>query len=111
MLESTYQRKIIEILKVLFPGCVVIKNDSGYQQGIPDLLVLWHDKWAALEVKRSEGSYEQPNQRFYIDLMNNMSFAAFIYPENEGEILDALQHAFEPRRPTRFSKRKQVSLD
>jgi hypothetical protein len=102
MLERDYQRRLIQTLKEIFPGCIVLKQDSGYRQGIPDLLVLWHDKWAALEVKGSSIAQEQANQRYYVELMDNMSFAAFIYPENEEEVLDALQHAFQPRRATRI---------
>lgn len=105
MTENAYQLRLIKTLKAIFPGCIVLKNDSSYIQGIPDLLILWHSKWAALEVKASERSPEQANQEYYIALMDDMSFAAFIYPENEAEVLDALQHALEPRRPTRLSKR------
>lgn len=104
MLESTYQSKLKRELENMFPGCIVLKNDSALLQGIPDLLILWHDKWAALEVKASWDSTEQPNQRYYVELMDNMSFAAFIYPENQEEVLSALQHAFQPRRATRLSR-------
>lgn len=105
MLERDYQRQLITELKHRFSGCIVIKNDSSYLQGFPDLLILWHDLWAALEVKRSEDAPEQMNQEYYIQLLNNMSFAAFIYPENEEEVLDALQRAFQPRRATRVPQR------
>lgn len=106
MLERDYQRQLITELKRRFPGCIVLKNDSGYLQGVPDLLILHHDKWAALEVKASYDSPEQANQHYYVDLMDNMSFAAFIYPENEEEVLNALQHAFQPRRATRVPQRQ-----
>lgn len=105
MLESQYQRDLIVELKHRFPGCVVIKNDPSYIQGFPDLLILWHDLWAALEVKAHGKATERPNQRHYVELLDNMSFAAFIYPENEEEVLDALQLTFQPRRPTRVPKR------
>ena len=111
MRENEYQQYLIKLLHKLFPGCIILKNDSGYLQGIPDLLILHHDMWAALEVKRSRHALLQPNQEFYIDRLSDMSFAAIIYPENEQEVLDALQSAFQPRRPTRISRRKQVSLD
>jgi len=101
MLERDYQRDLIVEIKHRFPGCIVIKNDPTYIQGFPDLLILHHDKWAALEVKASLTAREQPNQRHYVEQLQNMSFAAFICPENEEEILDALQHAFQPRRATR----------
>ncbi len=93
MRENRYQASLIRHLKEIFPGCVVLKNDSDYIQGIPDLLILYGDRWAALEVKGFEYSNNQPNQEYYIDLLNNMSFAAFIYPENEEEIIHALQQA------------------
>lgn len=105
MQERFYQRELIFKLKQMFPGCVVIKNDPTYIQGFPDLLILWHDLWAALEVKASARAPERPNQRYHVDLLDNMSFAAFIYPENEEEVLDALQRTFQPRRPTRIPKR------
>lgn len=104
MLESEYQAHVMQELRNRFPGCFVMKNDSSYLQGIPDLLMLWHSKWAALEVKVSARSREQPNQRYYVELLDDMSFAAFIYPENEEEVLDALQHSFQPRRPTRLPR-------
>ena len=95
MTENQYQAKVIKKLKRLFPGCVVVKTDSGYQQGSTDLLLLFKQFWAALEVKASAKSREQPNQRYFVKKLNGMSFAAFIYPENEAEVLSALQQAFE----------------
>lgn len=101
MLESKYQEHLIELLQQEFPGCFILKNDSSYLQGIPDLLVLYKKKWAMLEVKKSAGAAEQPNQAWYVDMLNSMSFAAFIYPENEGEVLHALRQALGARRPAR----------
>ena len=95
MKESDFQGRLIKKLKSRFPGCVVVKNDSTYIQGIPDLLVLHNDKWVALECKRSKNSSHQPNQDFYVEKMNNMSLARFIFPENEEEVLDEIQSAFE----------------
>lgn len=94
MLESRFQAKLIEELKKLFPGCIVIKNDSGYLQGIPDLLILYNNKWATLECKQSAGAKKQPNQNYYVDKMNEMSFSRFIYPENKEEVLYDLQLSF-----------------
>lgn len=95
MREGEYQTQLISTLKEIFPECVVLKNDSGYQQGIPDLLVLWNDRWAMLEVKASKESPAQPNQVWWVNVLNEMSFAAFIYPENESQVLYALQRSFE----------------
>ena len=103
MLESKFQANLIKKIKNRFEGAIVLKNDSSYIQGIPDLLILWHERWAALECKKSETASRQPNQEYYVSLMNDMSFAAFIYPENEEDILDAIQRSFEAERPTCIS--------
>ena len=92
-LERDFQAKLIKELKVMFKGCIIVKNDPNYIQGIPDQLILYNDRWAALEVKKSEHAHHQPNQEYYVDLMDQMSFAAFIYPENKEEILYELQQA------------------
>ena len=106
MLESEFQSELIKELKREFPGCMVLKNNPNYIQGIPDLLVLFKDKWAVLECKQSETSEHQPNQDYYISIMDSMSFARFIYPENKEEILDELQFTFRIRRTSRLPKRK-----
>ncbi len=98
MLESTYQGKLIVKLRKLFPGCIILKNDTSYMQGISDLTVLWFNAWALLEVKASATAPMQPNQDYYVDQAAEMCFGAFIYPENEEEVLDALQQAFGARR-------------
>jgi hypothetical protein len=92
--ESDFQKEIVRNLKDVFPGCIVIKNDARYIQGIPDLLTLYKDKWAALEVKRSKQAMHRPNQDHYIDQMNSMSYACFVYPENKEEIFDELRKHF-----------------
>lgn len=94
-LESKFQAKLVKRIKQELPGCVVLKNDSEYIQGIPDLLILHGDRWAALECKRSAKATHRPNQDYYVDKMNRMSFAAFVYPENEEEVLDGLQQALQ----------------
>lgn len=95
MLESAYQNKLIRKLKRQYPGCIILKNDSSYIQGIPDLSIFQGPCWATLEVKASYDSEEQPNQRYYVDLMNEMSFSSFIFPENEKEVLHHLQQSFK----------------
>jgi hypothetical protein len=74
---------------------MVLKNDSSYIQGIPDLLVLYKNKWASLECKKTISAKKQPNQEHYVGLMNKMSFSRFICPENKEEVLDELQQAFK----------------
>ena len=95
MLENKFQSNLIKEIKTLLPGCIVMKNDSSYIQGIPDLLVLHRDKWASLENKRSAKAIKQPNQEYYVDKMNEMSFSRFIYPENKDEVLNELHEYFE----------------
>lgn len=95
MLESKFQANLIKELKKLFPGCIVMKNDSSYIQGIPDLLVLYKNKWASLELKKSANASKRPNQDYYIGLMNDMSFARFICPKNKEEVLHDLQQSFK----------------
>ena len=91
-LESGFQDKLIKELKSIFPGSMVFKMDQI--QGIPDLLVLYKDKWFSLECKKGIGAKHQPNQEYYVDLMNKMSFSRFICPENKWEVLDELRKTF-----------------
>lgn len=94
MLESKFQANLIKKLKAEYPGCMVLKNDSSYLQGVPDLLVLYNDHWASLEVKKNANARHQPNQDYYVDKMDEMSFSRFICPENEEEVLSDLKRAF-----------------
>lgn len=96
--ENVFQSALIDELKKIFPGCMVLKNDSSYYQGIPDLLVLHNDKWAMLECKRSSNAHHQPNQDYYIEKFGKMSFASFIFPENKEEVLHELQQTFKSGR-------------
>jgi len=96
-LESKFQSNLIKELKNIFPGCMILKNDANYIQGIPDILILYKKNWAMLECKKAYDSPAQPNQPYYVDLMDRMSFASFIYPENKEEVLDGLQSAFRFR--------------
>lgn len=94
MRESTYRVKLINKLETMFPGCVILKLDPREQQGIPDIIILFNNRWAMLELKFAPGAHEQPNQRYYVDVFDKMSFAAFINPEIEEEVLDDLQQSF-----------------
>ena len=100
MRENVFQARVIQRLQRTFPGCVVLKNDSSYLQGIPDLTVFYGERWAMLEVKASRASAIQPNQEYYVQLMNEHSFAAFIFPENQEEVFDALQRSLQVGRGT-----------
>ena len=103
MAENKYQAQLIRKIKKRFPGCVVLKNDPNYIQGILDLTILHHHCWAMLEVKESARAVRQPNQEFYVKSFSELSFADFIYPENEEEVLDAMEEAFTSRGATRIS--------
>lgn len=94
-LENQFQAKLIKELKKKFDGCLVIKLDPNYIQGLPDILVLCNNKWAALECKKQEAAHKQPNQEYYVNLMNKMSFSRFIYPENKEEVIDELSRLFK----------------
>ena len=94
-LEREFQSALIKELKSKFPGCMVVKLDSSYIQGIPDLLILHKDQWATLECKRTNKSSKRPNQSYYIDKMNDMSFSRMISPENKEEVLNELQQTFK----------------
>lgn len=95
MLESKFQSQLIRKIKNEFPGCMVLKNDPTYLQGVPDLTVFCGNKWAALEVKKSRNASHRPNQNYYVDKMNRMSYATFVYPENEKEVLAELHKKFK----------------
>lgn len=92
--ESRFQKEFTDELKREFPGCVVMKNDSSYIQGIPDWTILHKDKWAALEAKKSSKANKQPNQEYYVDKLNRMSYSRFVYPENKDEVLNELRDFF-----------------
>lgn len=95
MKESKFQSNLIKKLKIIFIGCIVMKTDANYIQGIPDILILYKDKWASLECKKYLGARHQPNQSYFVDMMDKMSFSRFIYPENEEEVLNELQRTFK----------------
>lgn len=96
--EKEFQDDLIKEIEERFAGSIVFRNDPDYIQGIPDLLVVYKDKWAALECKKSAKAKHRPNQDYYVNTMNDMSFAAFIYPQNRDEVLDEMERTFKSRR-------------
>ena len=92
--ENKIQGDLIPELEKRYPGCIVLKNDAGYKQGIPDLTVMYHDKYAMLETKRNEKASYRPNQEFYLKLFNSWSFGRRIEPENKEEVLNELDAFF-----------------
>jgi hypothetical protein len=103
VVESLYQRRVIKLIREMFPGCIILKNDPAYQQGVPDIIILYEDRWAMLEFKRSRSASKRPNQEYYVDLLDAMSFASFISPENEEDVLYDLQCAFGAVGSSRLS--------
>ena len=97
-LESGYRLDVVKKVRDLLPGCTILKNDPQFMQGIPDLIILYRDRWGMLEVKISPTASKRPNQDHFVKKFNEMSFAAFINPDNEKEVLDALQSALRAAR-------------
>lgn len=93
-LESAFQADLIKDMEYIFTGCLILKNDANYRQGVPDLLILLGNKWALLEVKKSPDERTQPNQEYYINWAVENSFGAFIFPENKVDVLTALTDFF-----------------
>lgn len=104
MIESDFQKDLIEEIESLFPGALVTKQDATYIRGIPDLSIFYGKKWAFLECKKSAKEKARPGQEEYIAWAKANSFGSFIYPENKEEVLDELQQAFRPRRKTRIPR-------
>lgn len=98
MLEREWQPVLKDEIQRRLPGCTIIKQDPNQLQGVPDLLVLYEDKWALLETKRKPKSKREPNQEYYVDKFNKQGFSAFVNPENYEEVLDDLQSSFRPDR-------------
>lgn len=108
--ESKFQKELIDDIYRRYPGAIVMKNDPNYIQGIPDLTILYRDRWATLECKKTEKAKHRPNQDYYVSRMRSMSYSSFIYPENREKVLNELEQALKPGRTARVSKRKQKQL-
>ena len=103
--ENQFQSELVHDIQRALPGSYVLKNDgSNVPQGFPDLLILYKDRWGALECKRERNSAKQPNQEYYVNSLNNMSFSRFISPETKEEVLDELYKTFGLDRSARFSR-------
>ena len=105
--ENRFQSALIKEIQGKLTDCFILKNDgSNVPQGFPDLLILYRDKWGALECKRTEKSEKQNNQDYYVDRLNNMSFSRFISPENKEEVLNELFSSFGLDRSACVSRSK-----
>lgn len=110
--ERDYQPELIERIKVRYlPGSTVLKNDPDYIQGIPDLAVLYGNKYALLEVKRSKEDSHQPNQDYYVDKFNKEAFSAFIYPENEEQVINDMVRYFKDEKTKVITVTANVTID
>lgn len=97
-LEREIQSRIIKKIKARLPGVKIFKGDTHFQQGTLDLIILYRDRWAMLEVKKSKTASRRPNQQWFVDELNEMSYAALIHPDNEEDILNELQRALQAER-------------
>lgn len=104
MKENKFQSDLRKEIESILPGCMVLKNDPTYIRGVPDLTILYKNKWAMLECKKDGNAGVQPCQEHYVKWANDNSFARFICPENKEEVLDELQQALRPRRKTRIPR-------
>lgn len=92
--EGQFKKDTKERLEVIFPGCFLHEMKQG-KQGIPDTLILYKDKWALLEFKKSKTAHQQPNQRYYVKQFGLMGYSSFIYPENVEQVIDELIEYFD----------------
>lgn len=90
--EAKFQSELIHELHDILGECYVLKIDA--YQGLPDILVLYKDKWATLECKKHENASIQANQEYHVGHMDEMSFSRFIFPGNKEEVLNELCEAF-----------------
>lgn len=102
MNEKVYERQLKNKIRKMFPGCHIMKPDAADVQGVPDILILYNGTWAMLEVKKSAEADLRPNQEHYVQHFDEMSYAAFIYPENEEDVLRDLQQTFRSRGTSRL---------
>ena len=96
--ENKFQSELIKELEIMFPGSIVMKNDPNHIQGIPDLTILYGDRWATLECKKSANEQPRPNQDTYVEEMNKMSYSSFIYPENKEDVLNELRQVLRAKK-------------
>ena len=94
MVESKYQKTLMDKIRDLYPGCIITKNDPNYIQGFPDWTIFYKDKWVVLEAKAYADAPHRPNQDYYVDELNKMSYSSFAFPENEEEVLKRISDVF-----------------
>lgn len=92
--ENSFQAGLIKEIKERYEGCIVLKNDANYKQGIPDLTIFYKDHYALLESKKDENASFRPNQEMYLTLFDKWAFARRIEPSNKEEVLNELDTFF-----------------
>lgn len=93
-LENKFQAELKSELKLLFPNCIITKNDPEMLQGIPDLTIIYKGKYAFLECKKEKNASRRPNQDYYIGYGQKFAFGEFIEPSNKKEVLERLYNYF-----------------
>lgn len=101
-LENAYKPQLMARIATRFAQYGPVRfqhNDPNApeSQGIPDLTVFIGPTWSLLEVKRSEKSKKRPNQDYWVEYYSHITFSRFICPENEEEVLDALERSLAAR--------------
>lgn len=91
MLENKFKTKLSKEIKTRFPGAMVLHLDPNEIQGIPDLIILYGKHWMTLEGKKSARASKRPNQEYYVNEMNKMSFSRFVCPENKDDVLNDIE--------------------
>lgn len=96
--ESNFKRKYWNpLLEKTFPGIIILDIDPTTRWSMLDQVLLYDDKWAALETKREENASRRANQAYYVDILNKMSYSNFVSPENHKEVLRDLERLFRPK--------------
>jgi Holliday junction resolvase len=90
--ESDFQAKVIKKLKSL--GLAVVKNQAGpgVPTGFPDLTAFGEGIYFCLECKASARAKKQPRQDYWVNKLNEWSYAAFIYPSNYDKVMSEIKY-------------------
>lgn len=89
-LESRFQSSVKHELETKYPGCIVRKNPPGQENGFPDLVMYYGPIWAMFECKREKDARKRPNQKWWVERLDEMSFARLIFPENRERVMGEL---------------------
>ena len=95
--EGNVQDAVKKRILKEFPGAHVCKTDPNLWgwQGVPDLLIIYKDKWAFLEMKRHKDAARQANQDYWVRTLDKQGCAAFCYPEVREQAFKKLHEYFD----------------